>query len=248
MNPPLSVWKPAPDNPTARTDEVHIWRVDLDAPVTPALRSLLTDDEHARAERFVYRIHGDRFVAGRGALRRILGRYLGVAPDALRFGYGPQGKPRLTTPGPVCFNVSHSAGRALIAVTSGREVGIDIEKIDVARADEAIARRFFAPAEVADFLSLAADERVAGFFNAWTRKEAYMKATGQGLGLGLDRFRVTLRPGEPAALIETAWRPEDIHRWSMRAIDPGEGYAAAVVVEGEESACRLYGWPRGGGR
>jgi len=237
-------WTPGPPTPRAEGDAVHLWRVDLDVAdnLVEDLRGLLSEDELARADRFVYEIHGARFVVGRGVLRRLLAAYLGAQPESLRFGYGPKGKPRLEQPDAdgLQFNVSHSGGRALIAVSQGREVGVDVERINAERAAEAIARRFFAPAEVAEFLSLPDDERVVGFFNAWTRKEAYMKATGQGLALGLDRFRVSLRPGEQAKLIETAWCREDVHRWSMQAFDPGAGFAAAVVAEGDRWNARFF--------
>ena len=239
-------WKSPPSPPVACREEVHVWRVPLDAPASEVAHhaALLTADERARAERFFFDVHRRRFTVARGALRRVLGRYLDARPEALRFDYGPQGKPSLRRPAGTSlrFNVSHSGALALIAVTAERALGVDVERVDPKRAAVNIAERFFAPEEVAVFRSLPPEQREEGFFNAWTRKEAYMKATGRGLTLGLDRFVVTLRPGAAAALVSTAWHPPDAARWTMRALDPGPGYAAALAVEGDAWRLRRFAW------
>ena len=244
MDEPL--WLPPPSSLVARPDEVHVWRVRLDADASEVARhaAVLTADERARAERFFFDVHRRRFTVARGVLRHVLGRYLGVRPEALRFDYGPQGKPLLRRPAGTAlrFNVSHSGALALIAVTAERDLGVDVERVDPERAAVKIAERFFAPEEVAVFRSLPEEQREEGFFNAWTRKEAYMKATGRGLTLGLDRFVVTLRPGEEARLVSTAWHPPDAARWTMRALDPGPGYAAALAVEGDGWRLRCVAW------
>jgi 4'-phosphopantetheinyl transferase len=239
-------WKSPPSPPVACREEVHVWRVPLDAPASGVAHhaALLTADERARAERFFFDVHRRRFTVARGALRRVLGRYLDARPEALRFDYGPQGKPSLRRPAgtKLRFNVSHSGALALIAVTAERDLGVDLERVDPKRAAVSIAERFFAPEEVAVFRSLPPEHREEAFFNCWTRKEAYMKATGRGLTLGLDRFVVTLRPGAEAALLSTAWHPPDAARWTMRALDPGPGYAAALAVEGDGWRLRRFAW------
>lgn len=235
------MWTAPPPAPVADAGAVHVWRVRLDRLPDP-YAPLLDADERARAARFVFERHRRRFTVARGVLRQVLGRYLGVDPREPAFDYGDHGKPALRHPAGTAlrFNVSHSHELALIAVTAGRDLGVDVERIDPERAAVSIAERFFAPAEVAVFRALPPEDWVPAFFNCWTRKEAYMKATGRGLSLGLDRFRVSLAPGEPAALVETAWNPADAARWSMRALDPGPGYAGALCVEGTGWRLRCF--------
>ncbi len=237
-------WNVPSPSPVASPEEVHVWRVPLEGPAPERHRRVLSADERGRADRFVFDRHRHRFTIARGMLRLILGRYLDRPPASLVFAYGPQGKPSLRDPAdtPLRFNISHAGTLALIAVTAGRDLGVDVERIDPERAAVSIAERFFAPEEVAVFRSLPEAQWVTAFFNCWTRKEAYMKATGRGLSLGLDRFRVSLAPGEPAALLETAWNPEDVTRWTLCALDPGPGYAAALAVEGTGWRLRCFGW------
>jgi len=233
-----SSWESPAAPPALLPDEVHVWRVPLDdlLPGVPGLLPLLSDDERVRARRFVFDVHRHRFVAGRGVLRLLLGGYLALPPEQLAFDYGAQGKPTLLTATgtpPLRFNVSHSHAMALLAFSRGRTVGVDIEQVSADRATVAIAQRFFAPEEVAVFEALPEHQWVEAFFNAWTRKEAYMKADGRGLALGLDNFCVTLAPGEPAALLSTRWNPHDARRWSMQALQPAHDYTGALAVEGE---------------
>jgi 4'-phosphopantetheinyl transferase len=166
-------------------------------------------------------------------LRAILSCYSGIEPSELRFLYGERDKPRLAdeTGGKwLRFNVSHSHGRALYAVTRGREVGIDLEHIRPGKDHAALAERFFSPREASTFLALPAELQTEAFYLCWTRKEAYIKARGDGLYLPLNRFDVSLIPGEPAALL----RAQDQERWSLHALTPWPDYAAALVVEGAD--------------
>lgn len=217
-------------------DEVVVWSVDLDlsdAELAP-LGEHLSPDEAARASRFVFDVHRRRFVAGRGALREILGRGLGVAPARVCFEYGPQGKPRLGGPeagSGLQFNVSHSAGLALVAVTSRREIGVDVEEVRDVPDAVPIAARCFSKEENRAFLSVPAAERVAVFFNAWTRKEAYLKALGDGLAHPLDAFDVTLLANEPARLLRVRGNEREAARWSLWSLDPAPGFVGAIVVE-----------------
>jgi 4'-phosphopantetheinyl transferase len=230
-----SDWPPAPDAVVLHPDEVHVWRMALSVPEPRIrrLRELLTPDERTRAERFRFAPDRDSFIVARGTLRTLLGRYLRREPSALRFSYGPQGKPALVEPSDgLSFNVSHSHGFALYAVTRDRLVGVDIERIRPDLADEKIAERFFAPGEVARLFSLAPELRHDAFFACWTRKEAYIKAVGQGLSLSLQQFEVSLAPYEPAALLATFDDPGEASYWTLHNLEPGAGYAAAVAVRG----------------
>ena len=230
--------------------DVHVWKTALDVapPAVARLSRSLSQDERGRAERFHFERDRVRFTVARGALRALLGRYLGVAPAALRFDYGAHGKPALAAPvaGPsgwdLRFNVSHSAGVALYAVARGREVGVDVEghRADFATAE--IAERFFSPAERRALAALPPERRCEAFFACWARKEAYIKARGLGLSLALDGFDVSLVPGEPAALLATRDDPLERDRWSLRALDPGPGLAGAVVGERRDWTLACWEW------
>ena len=234
MHPP---WQPAAHQPSLTTDDVHVWRIALEMrdPHLTSLREILADDERRRAERFHFEKDRRHFIAGRGALRMLLSRYLNQSPEAVRFAYGNYGKPRLadeTNAIDLRFNLTHSHGLALLAVTSGRDIGVDVEHLrDLERDGEPLAGRFFSPREAAVLRSLPPELRREAFFHCWTRKEAYIKANGKGLSLPLDQFDVTLRPGEPAMLLATQHEPDEARRWSMQSLLPAEGYVGALAVE-----------------
>jgi 4'-phosphopantetheinyl transferase len=166
-------------------------------------------------------------------LRAILGRYLGSDPRRLRFHSNHYGKPSLAEPaGWLRFNLSHSGGLALVAVTLDHELGVDVEQVRADLAGLSIAEQFFSPAEVATLRALPEPDRLQAFFNCWTRKEAFVKARGEGLSFPLKRFDVSLAPGEPAALLATHDDPAEAGRWTLHALSPGPGYVAAVAVYG----------------
>ena len=236
-----TIWSPAPASLSLRTGEINVWRVDLEQPedVVLQFRRTLEDDELNRADRFHFERDRRAFAVSRGFLRYVLGRYLATKPEALRFSYGPYGKPALNgehKDGSLRFNMSHSHGVGLVAVSESREVGVDVEYIRADFATEDIARRFFSPGEVAAFNALPSEQRVAAFFRCWTRKEAYIKAIGRGLSQPLDGFDVALAPDEPPALL----RADDASRWSVSDIDVSYDYAAALVVEGQISNMRCW--------
>lgn len=229
------------------SNEVQVWRASLHlgASRLDALLATLTADERARAARFHFPKDRDHFIAGRGLLRAILARHLDTDPATLCFRYGRRGKPALAIPsdmGALRFNLAHSYGLALYAVTRAREVGVDLERMQP-RLEEGIAERFFSPREVAALRALPGDRQREAFFACWTRKEAYLKAKGDGLALGLDQFDVSLAPGEPAALLRTEGDPQEASRWSIRELDPAPGYAAALAVEGRNWHLTCWQWP-----
>jgi 4'-phosphopantetheinyl transferase len=208
-----------------------------------ALYETLDPGERQRAARFHFARDRDRFIVGRGTLRALLARYLGGAPARLGFSYGPHGKPALSGEvADVRFNLSHAAGVALYAVAVGREVGIDVEAVRPDFATDQIAERFFSPAERQALRGVEGESRGAAFFACWTRKEAYIKARGQGLSLPLDSFDVTLVPGEPAALLATRDDPGQRDRWWLSALDAGPGFAAALTIEGQGCTLRCWQW------
>ncbi|HZG52707.1 MAG TPA: 4'-phosphopantetheinyl transferase superfamily protein, partial [Pyrinomonadaceae bacterium] len=195
------MWVDPPPATLLADGEVHLWRASL-AQTPDALRRLystLAPDESAKAARYHFPRDRDHYIAARGLLRQLLGRYLAQPPHALRFAYGAYGKPSLdgaTAAADLRFNLSHSHELALYAFARGREVGIDIEHIRADFADDDIAARFFSAREVSMLRALPARARTSAFFNCWTRKEAYIKARGEGLSHPLDQFDVSLTPGE----------------------------------------------------
>jgi len=231
-------WQPAAHPPPLTTDDVHVWRIALEVgdPLLARLHEILADDERRRAERFYFENDRRHFTVARAAMRILLAGYLTRRPEKVNFAYGNYGKPRLTdenNASPLRFNLTHSHGLALLAVTRGREIGVDVERLrDMEQDGELLAERFFSPREAAVLRSLPPQWRREAFFHCWTRKEAYIKAQGKGLSLPLDQFDVSLHPDEPAALIATQHDPQEAQRWSLRSLSPAEGYVGALAVEG----------------
>ena len=226
-----------------RQNEVHVWIASLDRRQSELsfFQSILAQDEIGRADRFHFQKDRERFVAGRGLLRMILSSYLGVPPREIIFTYGSHGKPGLKRQDgqpAVEFNLAHSAGKAIYAMTKDRSVGVDIESIQTAFPVEDVARNFFSSTELSAFRALPITLRTEAFFKCWTRKEAFIKALGDGLSCPLSDFDVSLAPGEPARLLNVGWAPEETSRWCIADINAVVGCAAAVVFSG--SRCRLH--------
>ena len=217
--------------PLAR-DAVHVWHASLsrEPRELAGLGQLLSPDERERAARFRFARDRDRYVAGRGLLRIVLGRYVDHPAATLAFDYGEFDKPHLRGGG-LHFNLSHSGAVALLAVTRVAEVGVDVELEPVRFDYEALAGRFFSPAEVAALSRVAPAQRARSFLLCWTRKEAFIKARGDGLQLALDSFDVSLEPALPAVLERTAWNDEEPGQWTIRDVsDPERGYVGAVAI------------------
>ncbi len=219
-------------------DEVQLWRVDLDAigGEEDRWQKLLSGDERTRAARFHFGRDRQRFAAGRAWLRIILASYLAADPTALSFAYSAKEKPSLDPPhaqDSLMFNVSHSGGIALMAFARGREIGIDVEQVRNDFDLEAIARRFFSAHEQSQLFALVPEARIEAFFRCWTRKEAYIKATGDGLSLPLSQFDVGLAAGENNALLATRPDASEAERWVLREVPAGAGFVAALCVRGQ---------------
>jgi 4'-phosphopantetheinyl transferase len=221
-------------------DEIHVWHAALDREekILDRLESRLSPEEKARADRFHFVNDRNRFVAARGLLRELLGKYLHQAPAGLEFSYGEHGKPSLSSGNAssgLCFNLSHSAGLVVYAIAKERNLGIDVEHVRPESAGEDIAKRYFSAREVSDLQTLPPEVRVEGFFHCWTRKEAYLKATGMGLQIPLDSFAVSLVPEKPAQFLGGV-EP----RWHLAAYHPAEGYVAAVVYDGAPCSLKYF--------
>jgi 4'-phosphopantetheinyl transferase len=226
---------------------VDVWRLDLPAllPVADRLAAVLTEDERRTADTYRRSEKQREYVLTRGALRQVLGRLLQAAPQSLALDYELHGKPRLSAGG-AQFNVSHSHDVALIAVTERAPVGVDVERVADRRPSMALARRYFSPHEASKLAALPPSEQRLAFYRVWTRKEAFIKADGRGVSLGLDRFEVAVEPGDPARLIAFAGDDQAASRWTIAdlPLDQGleERYLGALAVRHEPGSATLAPW------
>jgi len=225
--------------PALGPDEVHVWKDRLDRVSLAEREAALSHEERGRARAMLRESARRRFVAARGGLRMLLAAYgAGNARD-LVFAYGDAGKPRLTTTHPevpLCFNLSHSGDWVLYAFAHNRVVGVDIEAVKPRENADALVRRFFAPAELAVWENIPPPKRTDAFFAGWTRKEAYVKARGEGVLTAFSRFSVDF--GSPARLLFTDG--DDPARWTLVDLAPGPGYVGALAAEGRDLRIRLF--------
>ncbi len=237
----LSNWCEAADSNFISDQDAHIWSVDLSIPdpVYNLLFSVLHKEEQQRAERFHFERDRRAYVAVRGHVRFLLSRYLKRPPSDFMFSYNSYGKPFLKHES-IRFNVSHSKERGLIAIDPSMEIGVDIEWMRPDFGGLKIAKRFFSETEIKELESLSAEERQKGFFNGWSRKEAYIKARGKGLAIPLSKFSVRLSPHAECALLSTEHDPEAIHRFKLSAIQIDPHYAAAVVTDINRKGIKLF--------
>lgn len=229
------MWQSEPAVVSLAEGEVHLWRL----PLKPAageitrLRELLADDELARADRYKIERVRRRFIAARGQLREVLSKYAAAAPDEIKFCYQSLGKPDLAPPWNetrLQFNLTDSHEMALCAVTLEHAIGTDVERIrDVTNFND-LARRYFAKSETEHLQRLNPRQRLLGFFNCWTRKEAYLKAVGSGLSFPLNKLEVTVAPGQPACLLKLNGSTEQAKGWRLDAMEPVPGYVAALAI------------------
>lgn len=216
--------------------EVHLWRIPLDRNPGGVARAaaLISPDEIERMLRFRFDVHRERFALRRAGLRIILARYLDIEPGRLGFTCSPRGKPEISSPDGdpgLRFNLSDSEDLALVGVVPQRRIGVDVEYARPVREMDSIARRHFSPREYEEYLKAPPSGRTACFYNAWTRKEAWLKARGDGLWAGLSSFDVTLAAGSEPRLLAVRGEPAEADRWRLHAFTPAQGYVAAVAVE-----------------
>jgi 4'-phosphopantetheinyl transferase len=239
-------WRQGPSAPEFPADHVDIWRVRLDEPIeTTSSPSIPSSDELTRASRFHFEKDRIPFARCRSALRFLLSRYLRIPAVEIRFEYQPSGKPELAAqqnPGQLLFNVSHSAGLALIAVSADHRVGVDIEKIRPDVDVTALAERFFSLRERAGLQALPDHLRVPGFFACWTRKEAFLKATGDGLSFPLADCSVTTHPDLDPRLEDIKGNTEAGKQWFLADLSVVDGFRATVALERSYSRLETYAW------
>lgn len=214
--------------------EVHVWHAseESQAGERSDLLKLLSDDERQRMNRFRFEEHQNNFLLFRSMLRMLVGSYLGTPPAELRFAYSAHGKPSLAAPAAALeFNLSHSSGKALFAFCRNRQIGVDVERVREDLNVEDIAHRFFSLSEQRALVQVPAIMRYQSFFSCWTRKEAFVKAKGEGLSCPLESFDVSLSPSEEDVNLATRPDPEEAERWQLYSLNSFDGYAAAVAVE-----------------
>jgi 4'-phosphopantetheinyl transferase len=227
-------------------NQVDVWWAELEQipERLNVLRSTLSADELTRAARFRRPELQEHFVAARGILRSVLGQYLNCAPSAVSFAYGEHGKPRIAdgqAAGGLQFNLSHSGQHLAVAIAHQHAIGVDIELICPGRDIQALAKRFFAPQEARALAALSPAERPLAFFACWTRKEAFLKALGDGLSRPLRSFTVNVEPCSGARLLSTEWDPSEAARWSLCDLEL-TGYRCAVAVRGSGWTLRRFEW------
>lgn len=240
---PRQSWQKGPASPVLWPNEVHVWRARLDGLWSKSFELSLSEDDRERAARFKFEGDRHRFIMARACLRTILARYLKTNAAGLQFDLGPFGKPGLAPRQNALdlrFNLSHSHQLALIAITRGREVGVDVEFMRADFANDEVAAHFFSPTEVKQLVRMPAGIKTRSFFNCWTRKEAYIKARGEGLSHPLDQFDVSFAPDAPAGLLDSRLDPTEVSRWSFEDLSPHPAYAAALTVEGNFSRLLLW--------
>ena len=231
-----------PEPVELKYDEVDVWRAYLDCEPTVIRRfeATLAPVEKARANRFVFQRDRNSFIVSRGVLRELLGRYVNRPPEHLKFDYSWHGKPSLCAElieQRVQFNVSHSHGLALFAFALGRRLGVDVELVRPHFAGEKIAELYFSLREVTELRALPPSLQAEGFFLCWTRKEAYIKARGEGLHIPLESFHVSLTPGQPERL-----QSDDSRQWSLRSLRVDPRYVGALVGENADFRVRYVDW------
>lgn len=223
--------------------QVHIWQTHLDLPAQQVEEfvEILSTDEKARADRFYFPQHRQRFIVGRAKLRLLLSRYLDIEPNRVQFEYSARGKPLLAESfgNRLKFNLSHSQEIALYGFTLDRYIGVDLEYLNSKTDVEDIAKRFFSAREYAQIIALSPQLRREAFFRGWTVKEAYLKATGDGLAGSLDTVEVCLNPAKVPSLLAIKGDSQIVAAWSIYHFAPMPNYLATVVVEDRDCDWQL---------
>lgn len=239
-----SVWPVPPQDLFLAEDEVHVWSgiLDVSESLIEKFKNLLSEDEQSRANRFYFLKDKNRFIVARGMLRKILSFYLGTKPNTFQFQYSQYGKPSLhpnlneqispLKSSEIKFNVSHSNAIALFGITKYRQIGIDVEYTKPLPDTDKVAERFFSFQENLKYQQLPKEQKLTGFYHCWTRKEAFIKAIGEGLSYPLDQFEVSFLPNEKPSIKHIKNDQVQGEAWSLKALEPYPEYIGAIAVEG----------------
>jgi 4'-phosphopantetheinyl transferase len=240
-------WRPQRQADQLRLSEVHLWNVSLDtfSEKSGYFRSTLSADEKERADRFLKNEDRERYTITRGALRSLLGAYLAIEPREVEFAYNTLGKPSLVGMGSqvaLNFSVSHSGAQALLGFARGRRIGVDLERLSADADVLELAERYFSSNEFETLRLLTAEMQHEAFYCGWTRKEAYLKARGEGIVFGLERVEVSLVPGERTIIKKVSDDPNVSENWILEHLLPAPNYIAAVAAEGHDLTFRFFRW------
>ena len=209
-----------------------------------AVERLLSGDELGRANRFRFDHLRRDYVLSRGCLRLLCGRYLQADPHLLTFSHTGNGKPELECDCKLRFNLSHSGGLTVFAFAWGLELGVDVEEVREVKDLEDISRRFFCSEEADDVLAAPAWDRTRAFYNCWTRKESFIKATGEGLSTPLHSFRVASRSDEPVRMIHVNFDADEGSRWTLQSLDLHDRYVGALCYRAAALPLRMSAVPQ----
>lgn len=243
----MTLWKPTSEVPPLLSDAIHIWHANLELSSTQIshLQTILSMEESQRAARFKFSYLRQRFIAAKGILRILLGKYLNQSPKNIIFSYGSHGKPELDyelfSTSSIHFNQSDSKTFALYAFTKSNPIGVDIECIRTDIEALSLAERFFSANETITLKNQPPEQQIAAFFRIWTRKEAFIKAIGEGLSFPLDEFEVNLDE-ESAKLLTIRANARAAAQWTLLTLQPNTGYVGAVAVEAKIDQIKLFNY------
>ena len=242
-------WPSEREIPPLGDREVHVWFVSLQAKNETQLlelRTWLIPSEQARADRFLFEKHRNRFIVGRARQRQLLGRYRDQSPAEVDFQYDGLGKPSFRGSQPaegVCFNFTNSDQAGMLAVARDVELGIDLERLRPLQNLEGLAERFFTAAETEEILAAEGLTQRDLFFRCWTRKEAYLKAVGKGLTFPLNLVQVSIAANEPARIVSINHDENAAAAWTLMHLDPMEGHFGALAYAGQHQTVKCMHWP-----
>jgi 4'-phosphopantetheinyl transferase len=239
-------WCEPPEILAPGQSEIHVWKINLATPAAVArLEIFLSAEEREQAARFHFVADKRRFTVRRAVRRQLLAACLEKKPEAVHIRLSSHGQPAIVGQegaGGLRFSCSHSADWGLVAIASGIELGVDLEQHRPLADAEGLARTYFSDAEIRELAGLPESLKTAGFFNCWTRKEAFVKAIGLGLAFPLNRFSVSLAPGQPAVLLDVAEDCGPAKKWTMVSLEPSADYSSALVFEGKAAPVKFFQW------
>jgi 4'-phosphopantetheinyl transferase len=240
-------WLPPAGDISLGDADVHIWMASIELPdaTISRLSAFLSKDELERAARFLHDRHRNKYIAGRAMMRDVISRYVDDGPEDIAFAYLSHGKPELSGElrnSGIEFNLSHSGEVALCAVARNSAVGVDVEHIRELRDMQGLANRFFSSSEAEQLAREQEDQQLASFFRCWTRKEAYVKAIGQGITCPLDSFAVSLTADAPTRLLHIDQDSTIAAAWTMVTIIPAQQYVGALATTGKVETVHSWVW------
>lgn len=223
-------------------NEIHLWHVHIPEHIERLVmyEALLDEQEKHKADRFRFEKDRNCSIIARGVLRKLLGSYLEKEPEGVRFVYGDFGKPEVSNDEGIAFNISHARDAIVLGFVKNNWIGVDVEFLDQKIDPLNIAKHFFSDEEKRALEEVSKENRVEGFYNCWTRKEAFIKAVGDGLSFPLDQFVVSLKPKVKAALLCTKWDKNEKNKWTLQSSNPEQEYVSAFAVKGKVSETKFW--------